>query len=123
MQKYLTFNDLRKRLGNRSRSAIYSDLRKGNLPEPLHLGNRLLWGEQDLAEFLDELKEIRSPSDVCDGSKDCQVWSDNLLQRNREIISQRRSGLTLQKIANNWSINRERVRQIIFQHNKANKGD
>lgn len=120
MQQYLTVNDLQKRLGGRSRSAIYEDLKAGRLPEPLRLGSRVLWGEEDLTEFLDEMKTQQWPSDVWDGDENCSHWSDNLLARNRGIVAQRRAGMTLRQIADNFNISRERVRQIIWQHNKAN---
>lgn len=42
---YLTLTDLRAKLGNRSRSAIYADLAAGRLPQPLKLGGRLYWPE------------------------------------------------------------------------------
>ena len=45
---YLTLNELRKKLGNRSRSAIYLDLAAGRLPQPIKLGGRLYWPEADI---------------------------------------------------------------------------
>jgi len=59
-------------------------------------------------------------SKALDGDKNNRCWSDNLLSRNRGIVAQRRAGMTLQQIADNFNISRERVRQIIWQHNKAN---
>lgn len=41
MQTYLTLNELRAKLGNRSRSAIYADLAAGRLPQPIKLGGRI----------------------------------------------------------------------------------
>jgi predicted DNA-binding transcriptional regulator AlpA len=43
MQQYLTLSDLRAKLGNRSRSAIYNDLACNRLPRPLKLGGKLYW--------------------------------------------------------------------------------
>ena len=43
--RYLTLADLRAKLGNRSRSAIYLDITAKRLPPPLKLGGRLLWRE------------------------------------------------------------------------------
>lgn len=57
MQKYLTFTELRARLGNRSRSAIYVDLETGRLPQPIKLGGRLYWPEGDLEAHLDAMRE------------------------------------------------------------------
>jgi hypothetical protein len=37
MQRYLTLNELREKLGRRSRSAIYLDLAAGRLPQPIKL--------------------------------------------------------------------------------------
>ena len=52
MQRYLTLNELRTKLGNRSRSAIYLDLAAGRLPPPLKLGGRLYWPEGDVDAHL-----------------------------------------------------------------------
>ena len=38
---YLTFNDLRAKLGGRARSSIYRDLDAGRLPQPIKLGGKL----------------------------------------------------------------------------------
>ena len=46
MQRYLSFSQLRFKLGGRSRSAIYKDLAAGRMPQPLKLGNRLYWSEE-----------------------------------------------------------------------------
>ena len=52
MQRFLTLTELRAKLGNRSRSAIYNDLDAGRLPQPLKLGGRLYWPENDLEAHL-----------------------------------------------------------------------
>jgi len=57
MQTYLTLNELRARLGNRSRSAIYVDLAAGRLPQPVKLGGRLYWPEEDVDAHLRALRE------------------------------------------------------------------
>lgn len=57
MQKYLTLTELRAKLGNRSRSAIYLDLESGRLPQPIKLGGRLYWPENDLEAHLRTLHE------------------------------------------------------------------
>lgn len=57
MQSYLTLNELRAKLGNRSRSAIYLDLEAGRLPKPIKLGGRLYWPEGDLEAHLRNLSE------------------------------------------------------------------
>ena len=56
MQNYLTLNELRAKLGNRSRSSIYEDLRKGLLPLPVKLGARIYWPEADLEAHLQSLR-------------------------------------------------------------------
>lgn len=43
MTQYLTLSELRAKLGNRSRSAIYNDLAADRLPKPIKLGARLYW--------------------------------------------------------------------------------
>jgi predicted DNA-binding transcriptional regulator AlpA len=52
MQKYLTLREVSERLGNRSRSAIYTDLAAGRLPQPMRLGGRVYWPEGDLDAHL-----------------------------------------------------------------------
>lgn len=52
MQRYLTFTELRSKLGERSRSAIYIDLKFGRLPKPVKLGGRLYWPEDDVDAHL-----------------------------------------------------------------------
>jgi len=58
MQTYITLSELRAKLGNRSRSAIYLDLEAGRLPQPLKLGGRLYWPEADLDAHLRNLREL-----------------------------------------------------------------
>lgn len=55
--KYLTLNELRAKLGDRSRSAIYNDLNAGRLPQPVKLGGRLYWPECELDAHLQSLRE------------------------------------------------------------------
>lgn len=51
-RKYLTFTQLRDKLGGRARSSIYLDLAAGRLPKPIKLGGRLYWCEQSMDAFL-----------------------------------------------------------------------
>ena len=55
--KYLTLTELRAKLGNRSRSAIYPALEAGRLPQPIKLGGRLYWPEGDVDAHLRDLRE------------------------------------------------------------------
>lgn len=57
MQRRLTLTELRAKLGDRSRSAIYEDLKKGRLPQPVKLGGRLYWGEDDVEAHLRAMTE------------------------------------------------------------------
>ena len=57
MQTYLTLTELRKRLGGRSRSAIYLDLAADRLPQPVKLGGRLYWPEGDVDAHLRNLRD------------------------------------------------------------------
>ena len=54
--KYITLHELRAKLGNRSRAAIYLDLEAGRLPQPVKLGGRLLWPEHEIDEALAALR-------------------------------------------------------------------
>lgn len=56
-ERYLNLNDLRAKIGGRSRSAIYLDLETGRLPRPLKLGGRLYWPEGDVDAHLRRLRE------------------------------------------------------------------
>ncbi len=55
--QYLTLTEVRERLGNRSRSAIYLDLAAGRLPQPIKLGGRLYCPESELDAHLQSLRE------------------------------------------------------------------
>lgn len=55
--RYLTLTELRTKLGNRSRSAIYNDLAAGRLPAPLKLGGKLYWPEDAVDAHLKALAE------------------------------------------------------------------
>jgi prophage regulatory protein len=57
MQRYLNFPELRAKLGNRSRSAIYNDLAAGRLPQPIKLGGKLYWPERTVEQHLGEMRE------------------------------------------------------------------
>jgi len=57
MQTFLTMNELRLKLGNRSRSAIYLDIKAGRLPQPIKLGGRIYWPEGDVDAHLRNLSE------------------------------------------------------------------
>lgn len=57
MPRYLTMNELRERLGNRSRASIYRDLEAGRLPRPFRLGGRLYWDEGYLIAHLTALQD------------------------------------------------------------------
>jgi prophage regulatory protein len=49
---YITFNELRTKLGNRGRSTIYRDVQSGRLPKPIKFGARLFWIESDVEEAI-----------------------------------------------------------------------
>lgn len=53
--QYLNFTELRAKLGNRSRSAIYLDMQAGRLPEPVKLGGKLYWRESEVDAHLEAL--------------------------------------------------------------------
>lgn len=54
--RYLTFDQLRKKLGGRSRSAIYEDLKAGHLPKPIKLGRRVYWPDAEVEAHLASLR-------------------------------------------------------------------
>jgi prophage regulatory protein len=57
MDIYLTFIELRAKLGGRSRSAIYLDFAAGRLPKPIKLGGRLYWPAGDVDAHLRNLRD------------------------------------------------------------------
>ena len=57
MQTYLTLKELSVKLGSRSRSSIYLDVKAGRLPKPMKLGGRIYWPEGDLDAHLHNLAE------------------------------------------------------------------
>lgn len=50
--RYITFRQLREKLGGRSRSSIYRDLENDDIPQPIRIGVRLYWCEAEIEEFL-----------------------------------------------------------------------
>lgn len=69
--KYLNFKATRTKLGGRSRSAIYLDVEAGRLPQPLKLGGRLYWVEDEIDAHLSELRTDTN-SQALDGHSDAQ---------------------------------------------------
>lgn len=53
--KYLNFNELRAKLGNRGRTSIYRDIELGRLPKPMKFGARLYWKEADIDALMSGL--------------------------------------------------------------------
>ena len=45
---YITFGDVQKKLGGRSRSSLYRDIEFGRIPKPIKFGARLYWAEADI---------------------------------------------------------------------------
>ena len=52
IMKYLSFAELRQKLGNRGRTTVYRDIELGRLPEPIKLGGRLYWIESQVDDAL-----------------------------------------------------------------------
>ena len=73
LQKYLTLDEVRRRLGNRARSAIYDDIAAGRLPKPLKFGRRVFWPEDELENHIRNLAEgQRAGSDTAANCKACK---------------------------------------------------
>jgi prophage regulatory protein len=49
---YLSFRELREKLGGRGRTTIYRDVKEGRLPPPLKIGSRLYWAESAVDDKL-----------------------------------------------------------------------
>ncbi len=52
-RKYLSFGNIQKKLGGRSRSSIYRDIERGDIPNPVRIGARLYWIEEEVDNFLE----------------------------------------------------------------------
>lgn len=50
--KYLSFSELRAKLGGRGRTTVYRDIELGRLPQPIKLGGRLYWVESQIDDAL-----------------------------------------------------------------------
>lgn len=50
----LTFQETSRRLGGRSLSSLYRDVKAGRLPEPVAIGGRRYFREADLAHLTGE---------------------------------------------------------------------
>lgn len=53
----LSFTDLQRKIGGRSRSSIYRDIETGRLPRPIKFGARLYWNEADIDTALSEARK------------------------------------------------------------------
>ena len=51
--QYLTFGEVRRKLGGRSRTSIYRDVSASRLPKPIKLGGRLYWIEDEIENALE----------------------------------------------------------------------
>ncbi len=68
--KYLTFNELREKLGGRGRTTIYRDIENGRLPAPIKLGGLNYFPEHLVDEALmgaSGSKESDGPADKSNG--------------------------------------------------------
>lgn len=59
-KKYLSFADLQQKLGGRSRSSIYRDIKNGSIPNPVRIGARLYWIEEEVDDFLETRRSGQS---------------------------------------------------------------
>ncbi len=54
--RYITLRQLSEKLGGRSRSSIYRDLENSHIPNPIRVGSRLYWCEEEVDNFLKSLR-------------------------------------------------------------------
>jgi len=57
MAALLSFKALRVKLGDRSRSACYEDIKLGRLPEPIKIGRNNYWSEAVIDSLIENLQE------------------------------------------------------------------
>ena len=55
-KKYIPMKAVQQMLGGRSRTSIYADVERGELPPPIKLGGTLFWAESEVDEHLQSLK-------------------------------------------------------------------
>jgi len=55
MAALLSFKALRAKLGDRSRSACYEDIKLGRLPEPIKIGRNNYWSEAVIDSLIENL--------------------------------------------------------------------
>ena len=55
MATLLSFEAVREKLGDRSRSACYEDMACGRLPKPIKIGRRLYWQEEVIDQLIETL--------------------------------------------------------------------
>ena len=52
-RNYLRISDLSKKLAGRSKSSLYRDIKNGQLPNPIRIGARLYWIEEEVDDYLE----------------------------------------------------------------------
>ena len=57
MTALLSFKALRAKLGDRSRSACYEDIKLGRLPVPIKIGRNNYWSEEVIDSLIEKLQE------------------------------------------------------------------
>ena len=55
-KKFITMKTLRAKLEGRSRTSIYEDIERGDLPAPMKLGGNLFWDETEIDSRLASLR-------------------------------------------------------------------
>ncbi len=72
--KYLSFQELQRKLGGRGRTTIYRDVSLGRLPKPQKIGSRLFWKEADIDAAIEALSQATGPRQT---KESAQVPSKN----------------------------------------------
>jgi predicted DNA-binding transcriptional regulator AlpA len=54
--KLLNLKELRQVLGGRGRTSIYRDVDAGRLPEPIKIGGRVYWRDDEIQASLEKLE-------------------------------------------------------------------
>jgi len=57
MKRLLNFTEMRTLLGGRGRTTVYRDIELGRLPQPIKIGGRLYWREDQVEAFLQEMAD------------------------------------------------------------------
>lgn len=70
--KLITFADVQKKFGNRSRAAIYVDMKERGFPKPLKIGKCNYWDEKVVDDWIIQ-KMREAGASIAEPEKQCET--------------------------------------------------